>query len=120
MRDALLSSTDGAELVSASFASGQTERLAEVLASLTAAAAEAGMDPVNSDLTARTLVYYVLGFTADEQSRLQWDAAGALDDGQSVLETNPNGRFAFGLQLLVDGIGAHHHAQTDVSQKISE
>jgi TetR/AcrR family transcriptional regulator, tetracycline repressor protein len=119
VRDALLSSTDGAELVSASFASGQTERLVEVLASLTAAATEAGMDSVNADLTARTLVYYVLGFTADEQSRLQWDAAGALDDGQSVLETNPNGRFAFGLQLLVDGIGAHR-AQTDVSQKISE
>lgn len=120
VRDALLSSTDGAELVSASFASGQTERLAEVLASLTAAAAEAGMDPVNSDLTARTLLYYVLGFTADEQSRLQWDAAGALDDVQSVLETNPNGRFAFGLQLLVDGIGTHHQAQTDVVQGVSE
>jgi AcrR family transcriptional regulator len=120
VRDALLSSTDGAELVSASFASGQTERLVEVLASLTAAATEAGMDPVNADLTARTLVYYVLGFTADEQSRLQWDAAGALDDGQSVLETNPNGRFAFGLQLLVDGIGAHHHAQTNVSPTIAE
>jgi AcrR family transcriptional regulator len=119
VRDALLSSTDGAELVSASFASGQTERLVEVLATLTAAATEAGMDSVNADLTARTLVYYVLGFTADEQSRLQWDAAGALDDGQSVLETNPNGRFAFGLQLLVDGIGAHR-AQTDVSQKIFE
>ena len=107
VRDALLSFTDGAELVSASFAAGQTQRLADVLASLTAAAAEAGMSPVNADLTARTLIYYVLGFTADEQSRLQWDAAGAIDDGQSVMGTNPNGRFAFGLQLLVDGIGAH-------------
>ena len=65
------------------------------------------MSQANSDLTARTLVYYVLGFTADEQSRLQWDAAGALVDDQSVLATNPNGRFAFGLHLLVDGIGAH-------------
>jgi TetR/AcrR family transcriptional regulator, tetracycline repressor protein len=106
VRDALLSSTDGAELVSASFASGQTERLSQVLAWLTAAAAEAGMSAANSDLTARTLVYYVLGFSADEQTRLQWDAAGALDDGQSVAATNPNGRFAFGLQLLVDGIAA--------------
>jgi TetR/AcrR family tetracycline transcriptional repressor len=106
VRDALLSSTDGAELVSASFAGGQTERLSQVLAWLTAAATEAGMGAVNSDLTARTLIYYVLGFAADEQSRLQWDAAGALEDGQSVLATNPNGRFAFGLQLLVDGIAA--------------
>jgi AcrR family transcriptional regulator len=119
VRDALLSYTDGAELVSASFASGQTQRLLQVLASLTAAATEAGMDAVNSDLTARTLMYYVLGFTADEQSRLQWDAAGALDDGQSVLATDPSARFEFGLRLLVDGIGAHHHAQTDVSQNIS-
>jgi TetR/AcrR family tetracycline transcriptional repressor len=108
VRDALLSSTDGAELVSASFAAGQTERLSRVLAALTSAATEAGMTAVNSDLTARTLIYYVLGFTADEQSRLQWDAAGALDDGQSVLATNPNGRFAFGLQLLVDGIAVQH------------
>lgn len=108
VRDALLSSTDGAELVSASFAAGRTEKLAEVLRSLIDAAAEAGMSLANSDLTARTVIYYVLGFTADEQSRLQWDAAGALDDDQSVLATNPNGRFAFGLQLLVDGIGAHH------------
>ena len=51
----------------------------------------------NADLAARTVLYYVLGFTADEQSRLQWDAAGALADDQSVLATNPNGRFAFGL-----------------------
>ena len=33
--------------------------------------------PRTAGLAARTLVYYVLGFTADEQSRLQWDAAGA-------------------------------------------
>ena len=110
MRDALLSFTDGAELVSSSFASGQTQRLAEVLGWLTSSAVEAGMSPANADLTARTLIYYVLGFTADEQSRLQWDAAGALDDDQSVFATNPNGRFAFGLQLLIDGIGAHPEA----------
>jgi AcrR family transcriptional regulator len=124
VRDALLSATDGAELVSASFAAGQTEKLAEVLRSLIDAAAEAGMSLANSDLTARTLIYYVLGFTADEQSRLQWDAAGALDDEQSVLATNPNGRFAFGLHLLVDGIGAHPEvsrlADADASAKTYE
>jgi TetR/AcrR family transcriptional regulator, tetracycline repressor protein len=104
VRDALLAYTDGAELVSASFAAGQTQRLTQVLVSLTAAAADAGMSPVNSDLTARTLIYYVLGFTADEQSRLQWDAAGALDDDQSVLATDPTARFEFGLRLLVGGV----------------
>jgi AcrR family transcriptional regulator len=107
LRDALLSSTDGAELVSASFAAGKSEQMTSILERLTSAAAEAGIAPPNAELAARTVLYYVLGFTADEQSRLQWDAAGALVDGQSVLASNPNARFAFGLKLLVDGIAAH-------------
>ena len=108
LRDALLSHTDGAELVSASFAAGQSEAMARILARLTAAAADAGVDPTHAELAARTVVYYVLGFTVDEQSRLQWDAAGAeLPDGQSVLSDDPSARFGFGLRLLVDGIAAH-------------
>ena len=42
LRDALLSHTDGAELVSASFAAGQSEAMAQILARLTTAAADAG------------------------------------------------------------------------------
>ena len=80
--------------------------MATILERLTAAAAEAGIETPNADLAARTVLYYVLGFTADEQSRLQWDAAGALSDDQSVMATNPNRRFAFGLRLLVDGMVA--------------
>jgi AcrR family transcriptional regulator len=110
LRDALLSSTDGAELVSASFAAGKSARMTEILAELTDAATEGGINASHADLAARTVLYYVLGFTADEQSRLQWDAAGALVDGQSVLAANPNARFAFGLKLLVDGIAAHSEA----------
>jgi TetR/AcrR family transcriptional regulator, tetracycline repressor protein len=105
LRNALLSSTDGAELVSASFAAGKSERIAEILTRLTDAAAAAGIDPPNAELAARTLVYYVLGFTADEQSRLQWDAAGAMPEGQSVLADDANARFRFGVDLLVNGIG---------------
>jgi len=106
LRDALLSHTDGAELVSASFAAGQSEAMAQILSKLTEAAAEAGVDPEHAELTARTLVYYVLGFTVDEQSRLQWDAAGAdLPDSQSVLADDANARFRFGVDLLVNGIG---------------
>ena len=116
LRDALLSHTDGAELVSASFAAGQSEAMARILARLTVAAADAGVYPTHAELAARTVVYYVLGFTADEQSRLQWDAAGAdLPDAQSVLSEDPSARFAFGLRLLVDGIAAHSPAQTNVS-----
>jgi TetR/AcrR family transcriptional regulator, tetracycline repressor protein len=125
LRDALLSHTDGAELVSASFAAGQSQAATDILKRLAAAAREAGVEPSHAELAARTVVYYVLGFTADEQSRLQWDAAGAeLPDEQSVLTENPSARFAFGLRLLVDGLkvqgAAHSYAQTDVSQKIFE
>jgi TetR/AcrR family transcriptional regulator, tetracycline repressor protein len=115
LRDALLSHTDGAELVSASFAAGQSEAMTRVLAQLTDAGADAGVDTAHAELAARTVVYYVLGFTVDEQSRLQWDAAGAeLPDEQSVLSEDPSARFAFGLRLLVDGIGAHSDARTGI------
>jgi TetR/AcrR family tetracycline transcriptional repressor len=115
LRDALLSHTDGAELVSASFAAGQSHGTADILARLGAAAAEAGVEPAHAELTARTVVYYVLGFTADEQSRLQWDAAGAaLPDQQSMLRpsADPSSRFDFGLRLLIDGIAAHRSSHT--------
>lgn len=115
LRDALLSHTDGAELVSASFAAGQSEAMVRVLAALVNAATDAGVDPAHAELAARTVVYYVLGFTADEQSRMQWDAAGAeLPDDQSVLTEDPSARFAFGLRLLVDGIAAHSHAEREL------
>ena len=108
LRDALLSHTDGAELVSASFAAGQSEAMARILARLTLAAADAGVADAHAELAARTVVYYVLGFTVDEQSRLQWDAAGAeLPDEQSVLSEDPSARFTFGVRLLVEGIAAH-------------
>lgn len=112
VRNALLSTTDGAELVSASFAAGKSELMAEILERLVTAAAEAGIAPLHADLAARTVLYYVLGFTADEQSRLQWDAAGALAEDQSVMSTDPNGRFAFGLGLLVDGVAAQCAAES--------
>jgi TetR/AcrR family transcriptional regulator, tetracycline repressor protein len=116
LRDALLSHTDGAELVSASFAAGQSAAMARILEQLAQAAAEAGVESAHAELAARTVVYYVLGFTADEQSRLQWDAAGAeLPDGQSVLTEDPSARFAFGLRLLVDGIAAHRDAVNHVT-----
>ena len=87
---------------------------------MTEAAAEAGVDPEHAELTARTLVYYVLGFTVDEQSRLQWDAAGAdLPDSQSVLADDANARFRFGVDLLVNGIGAHA-SLSDVATNVAD
>jgi AcrR family transcriptional regulator len=105
LRDALLSHTDGAELVSASFAAAQSAVMADVLTWLGDAAVEAGVGSRHAELAARTVVYYVLGFTVDEQSRRQWDAAGAeLPDGPSLLTDDPDARFAFGVRLLIDGI----------------
>ncbi|MGZ6777466.1 MAG: TetR/AcrR family transcriptional regulator C-terminal domain-containing protein [Mycobacterium sp.] len=109
LRDALLSHTDGAELVSASFAAGQSGAMTQIVARLAEAVADAGVRGEQAELAARTVVYYVLGFTADEQSRLQWDAAGAeLPDEQSVLTDDAGERFGFGLALLIDGIAARH------------
>ena len=62
---------------------------------------------VAAGLAGRTVVYDVLGFTADEQSRLQWDAAGAeLPDGEAVWRPDAGARFPFGFGRLVDGIAA--------------
>jgi TetR/AcrR family tetracycline transcriptional repressor len=106
LRDALLSHTDGAELVSASFAAGQSSAMRQILAVLADATVEAGVAPENAELAARTIIYYVLGFTADEQSRLQWDAAGALEPERSLLDpcAPQSGAFQFGLSVLVDGL----------------
>ena len=107
LRDALLSHTDGAELVSASFAAGQSQAMRRIVADLADSAADVGVKAIHAELAARTVIYYVLGFTADEQSRLQWDAAGAeLPDDQSVLTEDAGERFGFGLALLIDGIAA--------------
>lgn len=105
LRNALLSHTDGAELVSASFAAGQSAAAVEILTALAGAAEDAGVPGAEAELAARTVIYYVLGFTVDEQSKLQWDSAGVLDPEQSVAEVDHDRRFSFGLRLLIDGLG---------------
>ncbi len=104
LRDRLLSYRDGAELVSATYASRLTtnkgrERLA-------GAAIRAGMPRHEAELAAYTLLHYVLGQTVDEQSRMQMDSVGALTDGDSPLHETPDAtaRFDFGLQLFVGGV----------------
>ncbi|MGV0625849.1 TetR family transcriptional regulator [Mycolicibacter minnesotensis] len=101
LRDALLSHTDGAELVSACLAAGQSQAATDIVALLAVSARQAGVHPDQAEQVGRTVVYYVLGFTADEQSRLQWDAAGAAEIRP---DADPAGSFAFGLGLLIDGL----------------
>lgn len=107
LRDALRSHTDGAELVSASVAAGQSAEAVRILERLADAARQAGMAGDEAGLAARSVLYYVLGFTVDEQSRLQFDAAGAIAEEHSPLTDDADARFGFGLRLLVDGIRAH-------------
>ena len=101
LRDALLSHTDGAELVSASMAAGQSQSVKAILAMLAESATLAGVPADHAEQVARTVVYYVVGFTADEQSRRQWDAAGAAE---IATDDDPDRAFAFGLELLTDGL----------------
>lgn len=108
LRDALLSCTDGAELVSASFSAGRSAELGRIVDALALAAADSGLSADDAELAARTVIYYVLGFTADEQSRMQWDAAGAEMTGAAeVWSENAGARFTFGLGLLVGGLAAY-------------
>ncbi|MBF6174231.1 TetR/AcrR family transcriptional regulator C-terminal domain-containing protein [Nocardia blacklockiae] len=104
MRSCLLAYRDGAELVSATYASRLTtskgrERVAGALI-------RGGMTREEADLAAYTLLYYVLGETVDEQSRMQMDSAGALPEESSPLyeNTSATARFDFGLQLFVGGV----------------
>jgi len=105
LRNCLLTYRDGAELVSATYASRLTtskgrERIA-------GAAIRAGMPREQAELAAYTLLYYVLGHTVDEQSRMQMDSAGALptsDSPEPAEGPDPTARFDFGLQLFTAGI----------------
>lgn len=104
MRDALLSHRDGAELVSATYASRLTTSKGRE--KLVGAALRAGMPRAEAELTGYTLLYYILGHTVDEQSRMHMDSAGALTDEASPLFETPDAtaRFDFGLQLFVGGV----------------
>ncbi|MFG1797314.1 TetR/AcrR family transcriptional regulator C-terminal domain-containing protein [Nocardia sp. NPDC049149] len=112
LRDCLLAYRDGAELVSATYASRlTTSKGRERMAS---AAIRAGMPRHEAENASFTLLYYVLGQTVDEQSRMQMDSAGALPDDETPLADTPDptARFDFGLQLFIAGI--HHLLGTRV------
>lgn len=104
LRDCLLAYRDGAELVSATYASRLTTSKGRER--LVSAVIRAGMPRHEAELAAFTLLYYVLGQTVDEQARMQMDSMGALPEDASPLAETPDAtaRFDFGLQLFVAGV----------------
>ncbi|GAA3189307.1 hypothetical protein GCM10020255_087420 [Rhodococcus baikonurensis] len=76
LRSALLAHRDGAELVSATFASRMTS--SKVREHFVQAGQESGLSREHAQLAAYALLYYVLGHTVDEQSRAQMEEMGAL------------------------------------------
>lgn len=119
LRSAMLAHRDGAELVSATYASRMTN--SRVRESFASAAAMSGISREHAELASYSLLYYVLGHTVDEQSHTQMIAAGALTRGtiaadvpesslaeydEDLRDGDPAVRFDFGLNLFVDGIRA--------------
>ncbi|AOW92812.1 TetR family transcriptional regulator [Rhodococcus sp. WMMA185] len=117
LRSALLAHRDGAELVSATYASRMTN--ARVRESFAAVGLRSGLSREHAELASYSLLYYVLGHTVDEQSRAQMESAGALTRAalspdaphsaiaaydEDLLDGDPAIRFDFGLTLFVDGI----------------
>lgn len=118
-RGALLAHRDGAELVSATYASRLTTSGARD--AFVATAGRAGLSRAHAELTGYALLHYVLGHTLDEQSRLQMAEFGALTraavapgvdtenepaSDDDLLDGDPAVRFDFALTLFVDGIRA--------------
>ncbi|MFI9510894.1 TetR/AcrR family transcriptional regulator C-terminal domain-containing protein [Nocardia sp. NPDC052566] len=104
LRGCLLAYRDGAELVSATYASRLTTSKGRER--LVGAAIRAGMPRQEAEMAGFTVLYYVLGQTVDEQSRMQMDSAGALTEDASPLYDTPDAtaRFDFGLQLFIAGV----------------
>ncbi|MGW0043125.1 TetR/AcrR family transcriptional regulator C-terminal domain-containing protein [Rhodococcus sp. NPDC003348] len=104
IRDALLAHRDGAELAAASYAA----RLAtnDARDTLARSCTEAGLPADEAEFAADTLLFYILGQTTDEQSRMQMDSHGALTEDASPLYDSTSGtaRFDYGLSLFVDGV----------------
>ena len=134
LRAALLAHRDGAELVTAAFASRLTS--STVRDSFAHIGLNAGLSRPQAELASYALLYYVLGHTVDEQARVQMEEAGALtrapispeaapqsgggagaDTGaaadEDLLDGDPAVRFDFGLDLFIDGIRARLRASAD-------
>lgn len=97
LRDAMLAYRDGAELVAtvSSFGLGGHAPYAELCGALHAA----GFEESLARAGARTLLHFVFGHTADEQTHLQAGSAGAIEAGP-----RESSDFELGLRIVVSGL----------------
>jgi AcrR family transcriptional regulator len=97
LREAMLAYRDGAELVATaySFGLGATAPYDALVDAL----ADAGLAAELVPTAARTLLHFVFGHATDEQTHLQANSAGAIDD-----DPWPESDFAAGLGIVLDGI----------------
>lgn len=114
LRAALLAHRDGAEVVAAAYAlrAGRGNTVPLMVAVLT----DAGFTPDEAELAALTVLHYVFGHTADEQSHAQSLALGvagvtadaassASSEGSASADlSGETARFGFGLSVFVDGL----------------
>ncbi|MCW2799614.1 MAG: TetR family transcriptional regulator [Aeromicrobium sp.] len=100
LRDAMLSYRDGAELVATVHAFGLGAHAP--VERLTAAIRSAGFDEEFAGSAAITIVYFVFGHVSDEQTHVQANSVGAIDD--APLAARGSESFALGLALILDGV----------------
>ena len=101
LRSALLAHRDGAEVVASTTALGLGATTARD--TLSNAVAAGGFSEVQCAHAASALLHFVLGHVAHEQQRIQLDRLGLLPAGAD--EAHPTRDFAFGVDLLVRGLG---------------
>jgi TetR/AcrR family tetracycline transcriptional repressor len=101
LRAALLAHRDGAEVVASTTAMGLGASAARD--ALSSAVAAGGFGPADCARAAAALLHFVLGHVAHEQQRVQLDRVGLLP--ADAPREDPARDFAFGLDLLVRGLG---------------
>ncbi|MBC7633678.1 TetR/AcrR family transcriptional regulator C-terminal domain-containing protein [Aeromicrobium sp.] len=113
LRDAMLAFRDGAELVATVHAFGLGARTPH--ARLAATIRDGGFDESFSRAAATTIMHFVFGHVSDEQTHLQANSVGAIDDvvGGGT-DRADKASFELGLTLILDGIRLRHHAASAV------
>lgn len=101
LRDGLLSSRDGAEVVLSTLALGLGSDLAQ---QRLAAALSEGLPHGDAESAATVLLQFVLGHTSLVQQRLQADSLGALASGTASPALVPDESFELGVELVLAGL----------------